>query len=227
MKTSRLFTFTTVVAALASTGLAHDEILAVGDGKGSIRVHADYVAPIYLDQNLPGFAGIGGFPLGITTAFVDEPAEGIYVLPETSNMVFVLTYTDAGLTMFKDGGVPLEVGEGYQLGTPYFHVHPVWTVVNPTLGQSYQLRGYFRDTTGAMADSEEFSIDFVALFAPGCVGDTNGDLAVTFGDITTILANFGSSYAVGSSGAGDANNNGVVNFGDVTTALANFGNACN
>lgn len=216
-----------VVAGLGTAALAHDEILVVSNGSGHLHVHMHTAPPLYLDQNLPGFPGLGGFPVGLTTVFADEPKEGAYVIPATSNIVFVLTHTDPGLTMYQDGAVPMQVGDAYPMGNPFFHLHPVWTVANPTLGQSYQLRGYFRDTTGAFEDSEEFAVDFVALFAPGCSGDANGDLVVNFSDITTILANFSNTYNVGGGGSGDANNNGVVNFNDVTTTLANFGSSCN
>jgi hypothetical protein len=53
------------------------------------------------------------------------------------------------------------------------------------------------------------------------VGDANGDGSVTFGDITTVLANFGTS---GEGIPGDADCNGTVAFADVTAVLANFGN---
>lgn len=59
-----------------------------------------------------------------------------------------------------------------------------------------------------------------------CPGDANADRAVSFLDITTVLASFGVVYSAGSTGPGDADANGAVNFLDVTTVLANFGTAC-
>jgi glucose/arabinose dehydrogenase len=56
-------------------------------------------------------------------------------------------------------------------------------------------------------------------------GDANGDRAVTFADVTAVLANFGAAY-FGVIGAGDANGDGLVNFADVTAVLAGFGGAC-
>jgi hypothetical protein len=61
--------------------------------------------------------------------------------------------------------------------------------------------------------------------APACPGDTNNDNVVNFLDITTVLANFGTSYPF-STGPGDADENGVVQFLDITTVLANFGTSC-
>lgn len=54
-------------------------------------------------------------------------------------------------------------------------------------------------------------------------GDADNSGAVDFSDITSVLANFGTTYTPGAGGAGDANNDGVVNFSDITTVLANYG----
>jgi hypothetical protein len=62
---------------------------------------------------------------------------------------------------------------------------------------------------------------------PACPGDANADGIVSFVDITTVLANFGSSYLpFPATGFGDANTDGVVAFLDITTVLANFGAQC-
>jgi hypothetical protein len=57
-----------------------------------------------------------------------------------------------------------------------------------------------------------------------CPGDANGGGQVNFDDMTTVLANFGSTTA--SYGLGDADGSGQVNFDDMTTVLANFGTVC-
>lgn len=64
-----------------------------------------------------------------------------------------------------------------------------------------------------------------ALSPPLCSGDADGDGAVRFIDLTSVLANFGNVYAPGT-GAGDADADGVVRFIDVTSVLANFGTEC-
>jgi hypothetical protein len=66
----------------------------------------------------------------------------------------------------------------------------------------------------------------VAVREP-CSGDANRDGAVNFGDITTVLSNFGTPYpAPAGTGPGDAVVDGVVNFLDVTGVLVNFGTTC-
>lgn len=63
--------------------------------------------------------------------------------------------------------------------------------------------------------------------APLCAGDANGDGAVNFTDITTVLAAFGTAYPPGvMNGTGDADHNGTVNFTDITVVLSSFGDVC-
>lgn len=59
-----------------------------------------------------------------------------------------------------------------------------------------------------------------------CAGDADKNGSVTFLDITTVLANFGTVYGPPGTGDGDADRNGAVQFLDITTVLANFGTAC-
>ena len=61
---------------------------------------------------------------------------------------------------------------------------------------------------------------------PFCLGDSNGDGAVTFADITQSLTSFGATYPPGSAGLGDADNDGDVDFADVTVILTQFGVPC-
>ncbi len=61
--------------------------------------------------------------------------------------------------------------------------------------------------------------------ASPCIGDANGDLAVNFADVTTVLGNWNADYTPGT-GPGDANVDGLVNFADVTSILGNWNNVC-
>lgn len=70
-----------------------------------------------------------------------------------------------------------------------------------------------------------WSLSFeVSPFAPACPGDADADGVVAFGDVTSVLANFGAIGAI--SGPGDADGTGIVEFADVTAVLANFGAGC-
>jgi hypothetical protein len=79
----------------------------------------------------------------------------------------------------------------------------------------------------AAADvAQELPFILVGLFAPPpCLGNANGDRAVNFADVTTILTNWGMSYLPGT-GAGDADGSGVVDFADVTATLQSWNTAC-
>lgn len=77
--------------------------------------------------------------------------------------------------------------------------------------------------SAALVQAQLDAISYVqdVLLAPPCAGDANGDGAVNFADVTSVLANFG-----GAGPAGDANHDEAVNFADVTAVLANFGSGC-
>ncbi len=62
-------------------------------------------------------------------------------------------------------------------------------------------------------------------FTPPCEGDADGSGVVNFGDVLTVLANFGVDYSP-NSGLGDADGNSLVNFTDILSVLANFGAVC-
>ncbi len=58
-----------------------------------------------------------------------------------------------------------------------------------------------------------------------CMGDANGDRAITFADITSVLENWGAQYPE-ATGPGDANHDGTVTFSDATSVLEHWGAAC-
>jgi hypothetical protein len=78
-----------------------------------------------------------------------------------------------------------------------------------------------------LADVFFNSLFVVGPSVPCCTG--NGDKVapglVEFGDVVSVLANFGAGYGI--TGPGDSNCDGNVNFDDVVAVLANFGTACN
>lgn len=76
---------------------------------------------------------------------------------------------------------------------------------------------------GALPDLGAY--EFVAPPPPFCNGDADNSGFVSFVDISTVLANFGTNYN-GVWGPGDADNSGMVSFVDISTVLANFGSDC-
>lgn len=82
---------------------------------------------------------------------------------------------------------------------------------------------------GSPLDNAPGLLDVGSVFefdlTPPLFGDANGDRAVDFGDVTAVLAVFGTDYSPGT-GFGDADGNGAVDFADITAALGSFGAAC-
>ena len=65
----------------------------------------------------------------------------------------------------------------------------------------------------------------VTVIAPPCVGDVNGDQRVDLTDLSTLLANFGTSGGA-TIALGDLNGDGNVNLSDLAVLLGNFGLNC-
>ncbi len=72
-----------------------------------------------------------------------------------------------------------------------------------------------------VVQAQTVRIDVIAF----CAGDANGDSAVDFDDVTTVLANWLADYSPGT-GPGDANGDGFVNFDDLTSVLSRWLGAC-
>lgn len=76
----------------------------------------------------------------------------------------------------------------------------------------------------ASISGEFVGIDLTVTFTPiACLGDANGDNAVTFSDLNIGLSNFGQS---GVGLPGDVNLDDEVNFSDLNLVLSTFGTSC-
>lgn len=198
-----------VVVFASGVALGHDEILCGTNGAGQLKARLDIIQPLLLDQKFAGFDGISGAPAGLTTPTADEPGEEFYVLPATSDIVYVLTGVGHGITMYN-ALTPMIPGDQFPLGSPYFHVHPVWTIEHHHAGETIGITGFFRDLSGQNADSDVFEMTFTTTPPPPCDGDVSGDEHVDFVDITAVLANWGNPY----------------DFSSITIVLTNWGSDC-
>lgn len=197
------------VAAAAAPVLAHDELSVGHNNSGRLTVLNEGSHAFLLDMNIPGFPGMSGFPLGLANLTADEPTLGMFVLPNTVNIGFVLSKNDPELTMWN-GTTAMVAGDAYMLGAPFFHYHPVWSIAGGVHTQHYHLHGFFRDFSGQYSDSPEVIIEFEVPPPPVCDGDHNGDRSVAFADITYALQNFGNPF----------------DFASITLTLVRFGNVC-
>lgn len=96
-----------------------------------------------------------------------------------------------------------------------------------TNGIRYYWRVFAVNTVGETASTPNV-YNFGVVVPTCCPGNADkvAPGAVTFSDVTTVLANFGNSYPNGD-GSGDSDCNTTVNFADITSTLANFNNTCN
>lgn len=98
-----------------------------------------------------------------------------------------------------------------------------WNVPSTYTTQG-RIRVVARDASGNTGFDSSRDDLFINAPPPPCPGDADGSGAVDFGDVTSVLANYG---AVGPPhGPGDADGSGTVDFGDITSVLANWGSAC-
>jgi YVTN family beta-propeller protein len=154
------------------------------------------------------------------------------------------TIADGGAAALVVKGVQSGVTRGYMYtgGGNYQSDRAAETVTDPALRAAASLGneltwtlvpsgtqrriGIDRDADGAF-DRDEIDLGFDPADPastpplPPCPGDASGDQVVDFGDVTSVLANFGTAGP-----RGDADHDGDVDFGDVTSVLANFGVPC-
>lgn len=133
----------------------------------------------------PGIEGYATADVGFSSVEHDHPAEGLFALPPTANVEFVLLGAEHDLLVFN-GLTPMMVGEAGLLGTPFFDVHPVYNIDHGGPGTTKSLQFVLRDLSGQFAESDPFTLSFVAT--PACPGDIDGDGNVGLGDVAQIIA---------------------------------------
>lgn len=157
-----------------------------------------------------------------------------------------VTAAAADYSLARDGAGPVAVSFAYSSATKTATLTPTGPLAGGdytlTIAESVRDPLSNRQLDGEMADplsSASFPTgdglaggSAVVRFSVSpppmpCAGDADGNGAVDFADITSVLTNWGNMYVPGSAGAfGDANFDGVVNFADITNTLANFNAAC-
>lgn len=150
--------------------------------------------------------------------------------PGAPNQFAAIEVNQTGLSPAADGIVltPILVGEPV---TGPFNPFP-----GPLVGSAditVVVQTYASANPSVALDERLIPVDLGSLvwqdalpLPPACLGDCDRSGAVAFGDVTSVLANFGATYSVGVLTPGDAQGDRVVNFADITTVLANFGTAC-
>jgi hypothetical protein len=212
-----------ILAALAgprATALAGEEEVMVGrTSAGRLAALVEAPQPLPLPVSVfPGIPGWAAGELGFHSAFVDSPGDDLFVLPPEVDIRFVLVSTDAGVQVLNDHGSGwLAPGESFELGSPFFDVHPLFNIVPGAAATSYSVRIVLHDPSGQFTDSEIVTISFTPEHA--CAADWNLSGAVDSQDFFDFLLAF---FA----GRADFNADGATNSQDFFDFLTAFFAAC-
>lgn len=211
---------------LMSAGLAQADGLDVGRrSNGTLAMLLEVEQPFPLPPSV--FVGVNGYAtglLGFGALFHDEPAEDLFRLNPACDLRCTIVGIDPGVVVYE-GLTQLSVGATVVLGPPEFDVHLIYSIAGSTPWQVGSVQVVLHDVNGVHADSQPITVSFIAV-PPACPGDANGNLSVTFADVTSVLTNFGATYPVTTGGPGDADRSGAVTFADVTSVLTNFAATC-
>lgn len=189
--------------------------------------------PAFVDRHDVGGMYLGSFPIaanvdpsigGSPKGLVYLPASGAYPMLLSGGAALVTLDDDGpGIQAFDLGGgligfEPL-TDDGTAAGNPLLQT--------PDGGQLIIEAAMTIPETGQiiLVNQGDVLLDqvlFVLTPIP-CEGDTNGDNAVNFTDLNSVLSAFGMT---GDGLEGDVNGDGVVNFEDLNVVLSNFGADC-
>ncbi|GMV26445.1 MAG: hypothetical protein AMXMBFR58_24760 [Phycisphaerae bacterium] len=154
---------TLLVAASSATALAHDMMYVGQTSTGRLTVYIeDGLLPNMMFQSpFEEFPGWIQTEFGFETIGEDVPDYNLYTISSAADVELVLVATDPGVWVQKDGFAgPLGVSEGYPLGNPFFHVHPIWHITDVEIGREYAMTFVLHDRNGVYADSAPFTLTF-------------------------------------------------------------------
>jgi len=158
--------------AMALPALGHDMIhVGVNQAQNKLMSHFDITFPVPIEESsLPGIPGYAGAVMGFEALLFDHADDGAFKLPDNCNIrVRVLGY-DTGVFLWNDNSsAQLNVGEAFNVGTPYFHTHPIWQITEPGFGNSYKVILALEDSTGNYQTSDPFTLTFTPVPTPGAV----------------------------------------------------------
>lgn len=139
---------------------------------------------------------------------------------------FVIDRTSAGGALHKHLSIAVDDGDD-DLGTPVrAGVYVAAYVLSHAGGASPLVIEVVNGGLGAAGESAvQQAVLFFERYLNPCVGDLNGNGAVDLGDLTTMLAHFGTATGA-LPGDGDLDGDGDVDLNDLAALLARFGAIC-
>ena len=175
--------------AFCRVASAHDEFFIGHTAEGKLAYAFSQSEPLRLFLvNFPGINGWGSGNLGIESVSKDDAQADLFMLPDNVNIKLVLESADTNMHLFnEDGSGFVPVGGTFQIGSPFFHMHPFWNLTSGRYGTIYQIQVSFIDTSGQFTQSDTATIQFV----PECPGDVNLSTAVDTGDLLAVINSWG------------------------------------
>lgn len=141
----------------------------------SVGRDADNKLVLMLEEPPPYHLGVSPFPEipgyadaqpGFQSLLNDEPP--VLGLPSTVEIDFSLLAADPLVRVWNDTGTaPMQIGEHFYLGVPFFMVHPVWQITpDAIVGETYLLTIRLHDRSGQLTDSDPIALPFVPVPEP-------------------------------------------------------------
>lgn len=179
MMTSFLIAGLTVSPAWAGGGHNHDHghaDLEVGQSAGNqIEVEYDFNEPFELAPvDGPLLFGCASDEPGFMSIDEDEPGEGLFTLPDGTEVLFELVAIDPGVLIHSPGFADIidMPSESFSLGTVPFDVHPTWHIdaTDPAWDPDGVYNFTFRlvDAGGTFDPSDEFIVTLVCAEPGAC-----------------------------------------------------------
>lgn len=204
---------------VASPALAHDVLDIARSSTGQLRVHHHIPMPMMLPESfIAGFDGWANVEPGFQTLAEDDPGHGLFMLSPACHLEFELLSVDAGLIVWNDtGAAPMSVGERFDLGSPFFHVHAIWNIPPATGPGVYSATVRIHDTAGLYTPSAPVTLSFIRT----CAADLNADGLIDFTDYLEFLTRFDSDDP-----SIDYNQDGFIDFADYLEFLNHYDAEC-
>ena len=213
------------LATLVSAPSSAHELLVGRSAGNQILLILEGEIPYELGEStFPGFDGYAEADPGWVATDEDLPAQGLFMLPPTCDIEFVLLDGTPHIQVWNDTGTaPMQIGETFHIGQPLFHSHPIWQSPDGVPNEIYSLTIRLRDSNGVLTQSVEHVIPFevIPTISPG---DIDGDGDVDLADLAAMLSSFGQCFGDPTFlGNADLDDDGCVNLADLAVLLASFG----
>ena len=183
-----------VLVTVARSAVAHEHMYigSTVSGGGSLVLRYDFARRFPLEP-LPGSPGTY---LGIDPAFnaqiFDDPANGIYRLPDGVRVTMQVTALDPGVTVNFNGTILKKAGNKAVVGTmPYLHQHPEWTLTVPE-GVFGEYHLSFKVTASGFGASPVYTATLTNV-APPTTSTTSTSSSTTSVSTSTVTSTSSSS----------------------------------